>query len=143
MVTALKKAKALQANEESEEEDFEDKQAAAAFTARMKIGSEAKQSSEDELNLDEYSAAQAPKVPRTSGKKKTNKRGPRKWVPKNKIVCFADIINRSIGTSRKKGICSKNWNLKLLVLMKLGTTRMSRLVEILAIIHQFKNTCLC
>ena len=42
MVTALKKAKALQANEESEEEDSEDEQAAAAFTARMEIEPEAK-----------------------------------------------------------------------------------------------------
>src|ERR1044072_4917943 len=38
-----------------------------------------------------YSAAQAPKVTRTSGKK-TNKRGPRKWVPKNKIILFADFL---------------------------------------------------
>src|ERR1044072_6943118 len=44
-----------------------------------------------------YSAAQAPKVPRTSGKK-TNKRGPRKWVPKNKIIYLADILNSSIKT---------------------------------------------
>src|ERR1044072_758035 len=41
-----------------------------------------------------YSAAQAPKVPRTSGK--TNKRGPRKWVPKDKIIYLADILNSSI-----------------------------------------------
>src|ERR1044072_749768 len=44
-----------------------------------------------------YSAAQAPKVPRTSGKK-TNKRGPRKWVPKNKIFFLADILDRSCET---------------------------------------------
>ena len=42
----------------------------------------------------QYSAAQAPKVPRTSGKKKTNKRGPRKWVPKNKIILLADFLIR-------------------------------------------------
>src|ERR1044072_823877 len=42
----------------------------------------------------QYSAAQAPKVPRTSGKKKTNKRGPRKWVPKNKIILLADCLIR-------------------------------------------------
>src|ERR1044072_1251375 len=36
-----------------------------------------------------YSAAQAPKVPRTSGQK-TNKRGPRKWVRTNKIILLAD-----------------------------------------------------
>src|ERR1044072_7645514 len=46
----------------------------------------------------QYSAAQAPKVPRTSGKKKTNKRGPRKWVPKNKIILLADILNSSCKT---------------------------------------------
>ena len=45
MVTALKKAKALQANKESEEEDSEDEQAATASNARMEIVSEAKQSS--------------------------------------------------------------------------------------------------
>src|SRR5580765_6156302 len=44
-----------------------------------------------------YSAAQAPKVPRTSGKN-TNKRGPRKWVPKNKIVYLADILDSSTET---------------------------------------------
>ena len=44
-----------------------------------------------------YPVAQAPKVPRTSGKK-TNKRGPRKWVPKNKIVFLADILNSSSET---------------------------------------------
>src|ERR1044072_238830 len=44
-----------------------------------------------------YSAAQTPKVPRTSGKK-TNKRGPRKWVPKNKIIYLADILDCSIKT---------------------------------------------
>src|ERR1044072_9073610 len=43
-----------------------------------------------------YSATQAPKVPRTSGK--TNKRGPRKWVPKDKIIYLADILNSSIKT---------------------------------------------
>ena len=44
-----------------------------------------------------YPVAQVPKVPRTSGKK-TNKRGPRKWVPKNKIVFLADILNSSSET---------------------------------------------
>src|ERR1044072_5235131 len=44
-----------------------------------------------------YSAAQAPKVPRTSGKN-SNKRGPRKRVPKNKIIYLADILNSSIKT---------------------------------------------
>ena len=44
-----------------------------------------------------YPAAQAPKVPRTSGKK-TNKRGPRKWVPENKIIFLADILNSSSET---------------------------------------------
>src|ERR1044072_75274 len=44
-----------------------------------------------------YPVAQAPKVSRTSGKK-TNKRGPRKWVPKNKIVFLADILNSSSET---------------------------------------------
>src|ERR1044072_5908834 len=43
-----------------------------------------------------YSAAQAPKVPRTSGK--TNKRGPRKWVPKDKIIVLADILDSSSET---------------------------------------------
>src|ERR1044072_6740565 len=45
-----------------------------------------------------YYAVQAPKVPRTSGIK-TDKRGPRKWVPKNKIVYFADIQNSPVETS--------------------------------------------
>src|ERR1044072_7945242 len=40
-----------------------------------------------------YSVAQVPKVPRTSGKE-TNKRGPRKWVPENKIVFPAHSLNR-------------------------------------------------
>src|ERR1044072_6280902 len=44
-----------------------------------------------------YPATKSPKVPRTSGKK-TNKRGPRKWVPKNKIIFLADILNSSIET---------------------------------------------
>ena len=46
-----------------------------------------------------YSAAQAPKVPRTSGKKKkSNKKGPRKCVPKNKIILLADILDSSCKT---------------------------------------------
>jgi hypothetical protein len=36
-----------------------------------------------------YHAINSPKIPRNSGKK-TNKRGPRKWVPKNKIILLAD-----------------------------------------------------
>src|ERR1044072_4952447 len=44
-----------------------------------------------------YPVAQVPKVPRTSGKN-TNKRGPRKWVPKNKIVYSADTQNSSSKT---------------------------------------------
>src|ERR1044072_3051301 len=42
----------------------------------------------------DYSEARAPKVFRTSGK--TNKKGPRKWVPKDKIIYLADILNSSI-----------------------------------------------
>src|ERR1044072_8840468 len=45
-----------------------------------------------------YSAAKPPKVLRTSGKKKTNKKGPRRWVPKNKIVYLADLLD---GTKEK------------------------------------------
>ena len=48
-----------------------------------------------QISLD-YHVAQAPRVFRTSGK--TNKRGPRKWVPKDKIVYLADILNSSIET---------------------------------------------
>src|ERR1044072_4954416 len=40
-----------------------------------------------------YPAAKSPKVLRTSGKKKTNKKGPRRWVPKNKIVYLADLLD--------------------------------------------------
>jgi hypothetical protein len=40
-----------------------------------------------------YPAAKPPKVLRTSGKKKTNKKGPRRWVPKNKIVYLADLLD--------------------------------------------------
>src|ERR1044072_6158701 len=43
-----------------------------------------------------YSVAHAHKVLRTSGK--TNKKGPRKWVPKDKIIYLADILNSSIET---------------------------------------------
>src|ERR1044072_6516321 len=44
-----------------------------------------------------YSAAQTPKVPRTSGKK-TNKKGSKRWAPKDKIIYFADILDSSIET---------------------------------------------
>src|ERR1044072_2320621 len=45
-----------------------------------------------------YSTAKPPKVLRTSGKKKTIKKGPRRWVPKNKIVYLADLLD---GTKEK------------------------------------------
>ena len=44
-----------------------------------------------------YHVALAPKVQRTSGKK-TNKRGPRRWVPKSKIILLADILSSSSET---------------------------------------------
>ena len=44
----------------------------------------------------EYYVARSPRVFRTSGK--TNKRGPRKWVPKDKIIYLTDILNSSIET---------------------------------------------
>src|ERR1044072_4705150 len=40
-----------------------------------------------------YPAAKSSKVPRTSGKKKTNQEGPSKWVPKSKIVYLADLLD--------------------------------------------------
>ena len=44
----------------------------------------------------DYPVAQKPKVVRNSGK--TNKRGPRKWVPKDKIIYVADILSSSVET---------------------------------------------
>ena len=44
----------------------------------------------------DYPSAKRPKVVRNSGK--TNKRGPRKWVPKDKIIYVADILNSSVET---------------------------------------------
>src|ERR1044072_561949 len=104
--------------------------------SEAELSSEDESGSDEDESLDKHFASSGIHV-RSSGK--TNKKGPRKWVPKNKIIYFADIINSSIEISRKKSICSKNWNLKLLLLMKLGTTRMPRLVEILVITHQFKR----
>ena len=48
-----------------------------------------------QISLD-YSEARASRVFRTSGK--TNKKGPRKWVPKDRIIYLADILNSSIET---------------------------------------------
>src|ERR1044072_974698 len=58
-----------------------------------------------QIELD-YSKVKAHRTLRSSGK--TNKKGPRKWVPKNKIIYFADIINSSIRTS---SMTSDQWRL--------------------------------
>ena len=52
----------------------------------------------------DYSKVKSTRTFRSSGK--TNKKGPRKWVPKNKIIYFAD--NSSIGTS---SMISDQWML--------------------------------
>ena len=44
----------------------------------------------------DYPVAPKPQVVRNSGK--TNKRGPKKWVPKDKIIYVADIISSSVET---------------------------------------------
>src|ERR1044072_15989 len=54
----------------------------------------------------DYSKVKAHRTLRSSGK--TNKKGPRKWVPKNKIFYFADVISSSIGTS---SMISDQWML--------------------------------
>src|ERR1044072_4406422 len=48
-----------------------------------------------QITLD-YFEARPPRVFKTSGK--TNKKGPRKWVPKDIIIYLADILNNSIET---------------------------------------------
>jgi hypothetical protein len=54
-----------------------------------------------------YPAIKSPKVPRTSGKK-TNKSGPRKWVPKNKIILPA---GNSGSSSKPPVIMPGQWTL--------------------------------
>jgi hypothetical protein len=44
----------------------------------------------------DYPSAKRPKVVRNS--RKANKRGPKKWVPKDKIIYGADILNNSAET---------------------------------------------
>src|ERR1044072_6141134 len=48
-----------------------------------------------QISLD-YSESRAPRVYRSSGK--TNKKGTRKWVPKDRIIYLAHILNSSIET---------------------------------------------
>src|ERR1044072_4799748 len=44
----------------------------------------------------DYSKVKIPRTLRSSGR--TNNRGPRKWVPKDKIIYVADILSSSIET---------------------------------------------
>jgi hypothetical protein len=44
----------------------------------------------------DYPFAQRPKIVRNFGK--TNKRGPQKWVPKDKIIYVTNILNNSVET---------------------------------------------